>query len=371
MEDKLVTLAIHTYQKAQILKTMLESEGIEVYLHNVNLIQPVVSSGVRVRIKESDLPRALKFIEDTELFKDENKTEKKAEEKQTPKILIPVDFSDYSINACTLGFNFAKEIGAEIVILHAFFTPFFPSTLGDSFSYQTLNEEESILLQNEAEKELNKFAKQVREKISKGECPDVKFTTILRNGLPEEEIVNYSNEYKPTLIIMGTRGKNQKDLDLIGSVTAEVLDMVKVPLFAIPEKTRFSSFSEVKRIAFGTSFDQKDLIIVDSLFKIFQPYQIEYYLFHITQKQEDAWNEIKLAGIKEYFAKQYPVTSIHYDIIDGNDFDSNMEKFIRDNKIDIISLSTHKRNIFARLFNPSMARRMLFHTDTPILALRS
>ena len=61
MEDKLVTLAILTYTKAQILKNVLENEGIETYIHNVNQIQPVVSSGVRLRIKESDLPRALKI----------------------------------------------------------------------------------------------------------------------------------------------------------------------------------------------------------------------------------------------------------------------------------------------------------------------
>lgn len=29
MEDKLVTLAIHTFEKAQILKTIIETEGIE------------------------------------------------------------------------------------------------------------------------------------------------------------------------------------------------------------------------------------------------------------------------------------------------------------------------------------------------------
>lgn len=52
MEDKLVTLAILTYAKAQILKNVLENEGIEAYIHNVNLIQPVISSGVRLRIKE-------------------------------------------------------------------------------------------------------------------------------------------------------------------------------------------------------------------------------------------------------------------------------------------------------------------------------
>lgn len=44
MEEKLVTLAILTYSKAQILKNVLENEGIEAYIHNVNLIQPVVSS---------------------------------------------------------------------------------------------------------------------------------------------------------------------------------------------------------------------------------------------------------------------------------------------------------------------------------------
>ena len=29
MEEKLVTLAIHTFEKAQILKTMLETEDVE------------------------------------------------------------------------------------------------------------------------------------------------------------------------------------------------------------------------------------------------------------------------------------------------------------------------------------------------------
>ena len=71
MEDKLVTLAIHTYEKAQILKTILETEGIEVYIHNVNQIQPVISAGVRVRIKESDLPHALRVIEDMQWLKEE------------------------------------------------------------------------------------------------------------------------------------------------------------------------------------------------------------------------------------------------------------------------------------------------------------
>lgn len=47
MEDKLVTLAILTYAKAQILKNVLEAEGIEAYIHNVNLFSLSYLPGVR------------------------------------------------------------------------------------------------------------------------------------------------------------------------------------------------------------------------------------------------------------------------------------------------------------------------------------
>ena len=95
MEDKLVTLAILTYAKAQILKNVLENEGIETYIHNVNQIQPVVSSGVRVRIKESDLPHALKITESSACLSEEVVREKAPKiEKGSNKVVIPVDFSN-------------------------------------------------------------------------------------------------------------------------------------------------------------------------------------------------------------------------------------------------------------------------------------
>ena len=61
MEDKLVTLAILTYAKAQILKNVLENEGIEAYIHNVNLIQPVISSGVR-RAAQKEIKKKEKYL---------------------------------------------------------------------------------------------------------------------------------------------------------------------------------------------------------------------------------------------------------------------------------------------------------------------
>ena len=41
-------------------------------------------------------------------------------------------------------------------------------------------------------------------------------------------IVEYAKENKPEMIVMGTRGAGKKEKELIGSVTAEVLDSCRL-----------------------------------------------------------------------------------------------------------------------------------------------
>lgn len=93
MEDRLITVAIHTYEKALLLKSLLESEGVRATLQNVNLAQPVVSSGVRIRIHESDLPLALRIIENSDLFCAPSERVNPTETKLRPTVLVPVDCS--------------------------------------------------------------------------------------------------------------------------------------------------------------------------------------------------------------------------------------------------------------------------------------
>lgn len=368
MEDKLITLAIHTYEKAQILKTILETEGIDVYIHNVNQIQPVVSAGVRVRIKESDLPHALRVIEDSNWL-EEPKEEEESINKQK-KILIPVDFSDYSIKACEIGINYAYKMNAEVMIMHAYFSPYFPSAIpiGDTLAYQ-VNEEESVHhIIKRVQADMDNLCNLISRKMDSGELPMVKYNYILREGLPEEEIIAYSKEYHPTLILMGTRGKNQKEMDLIGSVTGEVIEANKIPVLAIPENVRFKDLDDVKHVAFATSFNQKDLVVFDKFMELIKGYDFQIHLFNVSTSK-DEWNEIRLTGVREYFIKQYPNANISHTVLADGDLLLAIEKFVRDQQIEMIAISTQRRNIIARMFNPSIARKMLFHTDTPLLVM--
>ena len=60
---------------------------------------------------------------------------------------------------------------------------------------------------------------------------------------------------------------------------------------------------------------------------------------------------------------------IHYDVVKNDDFLNSLDEYIKTNHIDIITLTSYKRNIFSRLFNPGIARKMIFHSDTPLLVI--
>lgn len=240
MEDKLVTLAILTYSKAQILQSVLENEGIESYIHNVNLIQPVISAGVRVRIKESDLPKALKVIESSSWLSSEILHEESPKPVGSPQVLIPVDFSDYSLKACEFGFHLAERMQAEVVLLHVHFTPIYMPSLQyatDHFDVPAVENIPSIKsMLEDVHQKINKLTQDIDKKMEEGTCPRVKYTCILREGIPEEEILSYARHERPLIIVMGTRGEHQKDLELIGSVTAEVIERSPTFVYAIPER---------------------------------------------------------------------------------------------------------------------------------------
>lgn len=375
-EEKFVTLAILTYSKAQILKNVLENEGIEAYIHNVNLIQPVISSGVRIRIKESDLPHALSIIESATWLADDvlNENTTIMEKRKSNTILIPIDFSENSFKACKFGFNFAAQIRADVVLMHVYFSPLYMPSLqyvteGCGIPYEAEMGVKSMM--DSVHEHFKSITEKINKMIAASELPDVKFKCILREGIPEEEIISYAKEEKPLMIVIGTRGESALEYGIMGSVTAEVIERSPVFVYSIPQEAVISKFSDIKKVAFMTSFDQRDLVAFDSLITAFKDYDIEICFIHINSTESKrTWNEIRLTGIKEYFHKQYPNLNINYNLVEESSFFTNLDNFVKNENIDVLCVTNYKRNVFARLFNPSVAKRMIFHSKTPILIIK-
>ncbi len=63
MEEKLLTLVVLPYSKAQMLKMRLESEDIETDLEDINLMEGAATS-VKVKIMERDVQQAVPVLEE-------------------------------------------------------------------------------------------------------------------------------------------------------------------------------------------------------------------------------------------------------------------------------------------------------------------
>jgi nucleotide-binding universal stress UspA family protein len=216
---------------------------------------------------------------------------------------------------------------------------------------------------------MKKWCASIERKMASGELPRVKYDYTLLEGLPEEEIRLYAREYRPSLIVMGTRGSKQKDLDIIGSVTGEIIELTDIPLLAVPAQVPFNNPCDMKRLAFALSFNQRDLIAFDKFASLFKAYShVKIQLFNISTSKNE-WNEIRLGGFHAYLKKQYPDLTFDYTVLDEGDLLVAIEKFVRGKQIDMIACSTYRRSMIMRVFYPSIAHRMLFHSNTPLLVI--
>lgn len=371
MEDKLITIAVHNYSRAEILRTRLEAEGIQCYLKNINLIHSVVSGGVKVRVSSKDLDKALRIVEKvSEQFRDEYEQEID-QENSVQRILVPIDFSDYSVNACRYAIGLAEKLNAEIKLMHVYYNPVVNSMpLTDTYYYQVNMDEIIREIELRAKNNMEEFYRDLKEKIEKDDINGVKLDYTLLRGIASEEIITESEKYRPDVIIIGTRGQGERENDLIGSVTAKIIEDTKVPVLVIPEDSLYEGIATVN-IMYATNFDDSDYKALKKLIYILSPFEFRLHCVHIGNKDNHVWDKAKMASLKGKLFEQYPDYEIECSLIEEDDFLKGIQEFIRDKRIDIISLVTHKRTLISKLLNPSIARKVLFHTNIPFLVFHS
>lgn len=364
-QERHVTLAIHTYKKALELKTLLETEGIEATLQNVNLEKPCVAPGVRVRIKESDLPLALRIVENPEVFSCDGDV------KRQRYILVPVDFSPHSHHASLVAFNLAYHQNATLKFLHTYTDPYLSDTLqlSETLDYTIDDSFDHNNTQLLAEKKLNDFLRTLKDRIKEGELPPVAFESSVTEGIPEEEILKITKTDAPVMIVMGTRGADAKERDLVGSVTAEVLDSSRVPVVTLPCSDNQLSLMP-RRILMFVNFDQEDFLALDALHR-FMPSQpgLSINFVHLCGHNSSSFNASNYHALLNYAEKHYPECHFSVSSSTAEELLAELESSAETKAPELIVVPNRKRSIFARLFNPGMAHKLLFHADIPMMVL--
>jgi len=192
-EEKIIVVARHSNSRALLLQSRLEAEGIDCFLSHQNLLQAAFSGGVEIKVRRSDVEKALRVIEQSLMEHGMQKEVAVKSLRSVRKILVPVDFSEGSLKACTFAIGLAGKLKAEIKLLHVYYNPIIDIAPFDtSHAYQINLVNYLHETEQNARHQLINLVKELKIK-SKKTNPDIKITYSLSNGFPTEEIIATSN----------------------------------------------------------------------------------------------------------------------------------------------------------------------------------
>lgn len=365
---KLVTIVVLPYAKAHILKMRLEAKKITCELEDFHVIEGSTTSTVRVKIFENDIAKALPELDYLLGLKPEAPNKKEDLKRQ---ILVPVDFSKVSEKAARLAFSISQHLNAELVIMHSYMSPVsFSIPYGDIYPFDS-----TLLLQSkDAEKKANKsfqeFISLVAQRVGKELWEAQKPEYIVKPGYASDDILAYAKEHKPQLLVLG-RGGDKSWSGAVGSVTADIMYNAPIPVLVVPEEMHERPLSEYKEILYATNFDAKDFIAIDKLMGIVKPFKLKLTCAHVGEPDQYGWDLARLEGMKDILNNKYTSKEFECKLIMGKDVLQTLEQHLEQEEVDVLALTTHKRNMISRLFNPSLARKMVFHTHTPLLVFHA
>jgi nucleotide-binding universal stress UspA family protein len=363
MKKNMLTIAVLPFVKAQILMKILAERGISCSLEDLNLLEGTSSLAVRVQILDEDLEKAFPLLEEF-LGKPSEKSE--PDKKQERQVLVPVDFSPFSLKAAKVAFDICRLINARLILFHAYPNPVAYSVpFSDIYAFDTglLAHLESA--EKSAQLSMEEFLRDLIRYYSRETWTKVETEYILKAGDARDDILSFAHQNNVLLIVMGTQGLAESEIDIIGSVTAEIINASRVPVLAIPANTPDNISGSFRKILYATNFDNNDFTALDKLMHIFKPYDSEIHCVHVERRDEPVWNLAKLEGMKDILRSKYKERKFECHLLNGTDLMTETDKFISENQMDILALTSHKRNMIARFFNPSIARKMLFHSKIP------
>jgi nucleotide-binding universal stress UspA family protein len=101
------------------------------------------------------------------------------------------------------------------------------------------------------------------------------------------------------------------------------------------------------------------------------PFKIKIHCVHICVVEKKPWDTVKLDELKAHLKNEYKGIDITFNNIVSENVINGLETYIRDNSIDALAVTTHKRNLLEKIFTPSISREIYSETGKPLLVFHS
>lgn len=150
------------------------------------------------------------------------------------RVLVAVDFSEFSDNALRYGCELADKFDAELFLLHVLLTPMVVDE-GMDFLVRTWDEYQD---------DLRSAAENKLKELDVSPLSEDKVTIETRMGAAFSEITQFAEAKNIDLIVMGTHGRTGFRNLVMGSVAERVVRKAPCPVLTIQHPKHVAALSE-------------------------------------------------------------------------------------------------------------------------------
>ncbi|RMG74814.1 MAG: universal stress protein [Bacteroidetes bacterium] len=279
-------------------------------------------------------------------------------------VLIPTDFSAASAHACHYALRLAQVLPLNLHLLHVVSGPAHsPHPMG--------NEHEQDPTYEHAQEKMGQLITELRHKAQQLGLT-IPISQGLRSGEVAAEVLHEIAQRGASLLILGIKPRSLAYRIFVGSHANHILEQAPVPVLAVPSGANFHG---IRRCLYASAFDPADGPAIDDLFHLFRALQPQIEVVHIADEGTDSLSEAEqhrlTEQLKTHLSAPHRLYPLETTILDSGNMFRALDAYTEQANIDLLAMTTHRRSLFKRLFDPSLTEEVLFHTRVPLLVFRA
>lgn len=272
-------------------------------------------------------------------------------------IIIPTDFSPTATNAMHYGIQLAKQIKANLFLLHVYQVP---------VSY---TDAPIVLVSvDELRKSAAARMQQLKEEVERLVSKDQKIFTETVLGNVVDELENTCKKIKPFAVVMGTKGATGLERVLFGSNTLMAIRHIDWPIICVPPGKTYGS--GIKKIGFACDFEK----VVDAtpapLLKDFvKTLGADLHVLNINPDGKARDEELPEQSLllQTLLGELKP----EYHFIQHRDIEDGINDFAIRNHLDLVITVPKKHTLVERLFVKTSSKQLIYHSNVPIACIHA
>ncbi|GAA5041312.1 hypothetical protein GCM10011506_42890 [Marivirga lumbricoides] len=269
------------------------------------------------------------------------------------KVLCPVDFSEYSLNALEYAANLLQIRKGNLTLLHIFTEEEFSKSVRSDHPENNFSS-----LKEHALEKLRLLSEDTEDTFN------INCTYNLSIGGVDKTIANYAESNDFDYIVMGTLGSGYNQQTIIGSQTMRTVAEAKTPVITVPIQ---SSFIKLESVIYASDYSDLDKLTMQKLVSFIYNFHSRIRFVHVTHTK-DKTTEKNYETFKDDLETFLGYDKISYHLMEyKEDISHGIQEFVNEHHGDLLVLLKRKRNFLDKLLSSSVSKELSYFSTRPLL----